>query len=174
MIRDILAPNLKVIFVGYNPGRASEALGHHFAGPGNYFWALIYDAGLTSHRLTPTEDGLLPYFGLGITNLVDRMTPGSADLDEVEMRVGGERLHRKLLEFRPRATAFLGKDLYRSYRALTKSQPVGWGLQEFCTVPAMWDVVLPNPSRRSTIAYDQRLRYFKELAGLLEYGLGKP
>jgi 5-formyltetrahydrofolate cyclo-ligase/TDG/mug DNA glycosylase family protein len=38
-------------------------------------------------------------------------------------------------------------------------------------VDGMWDFVAPNPSRRSTIAYDLRLRYFRELKGLIRWGL---
>ena len=164
VVQDIVGVDMKVIFVGYNPGRASERSGHHFAGPGNYFWALLYDSGLTAQRLTADQDGLLPYWGIGITNVVSRMTLGSSDLTLDEMRRGGEALHRKLLEF-------LGKDIYRAYRGLSPSCQVSWGLQDLVTVPGTWDVVLPNPSRRSTLPYAHRLRYFRELAGLLQYGL---
>ncbi len=172
MVQDIVAPEMRVIFVGYNPGRMSEKTGHHFAGPGNYFWALLYDAGLTAQRLGPEQDGMLPYWGLGITNVVSRMTPGSQDLDRAELLAGGEILHKNLTQWRPRVAAFLGKDVYRAYRGLSRSQSVDWGLAPWTTVPGMWDVVLPNPSRRATMAYALRLRYFQELEGLLRYGLG--
>jgi len=44
---DYLDYNLRVLFVGYNPGERAAALGHHYAGRNNQFWRLIYDAGLT-------------------------------------------------------------------------------------------------------------------------------
>lgn len=172
MVDDIIAAKLKVIFVGYNPGQASEQSGHHFAGPGNLFWALLFDSGLTPQRLTPEQDGWLLYWGLGITNLVSRMTRGSSDLDRREMLEGGEQLHAKLLTYRPEIAAFLGKDIYRSYRGLGTNAPIVWGLQSHVTVTGTRDFVAPNPSRRSTMAYADRLRYVSELHGLTRYGSG--
>ncbi len=36
-IRDVIAPGLRVLFCGINPGLYSCATGHHFARPGNRF-----------------------------------------------------------------------------------------------------------------------------------------
>ena len=35
---DYLAPGLKVVFVGFNPGETSARRGHYYAYPGNRFW----------------------------------------------------------------------------------------------------------------------------------------
>ena len=35
---DIVAPDLRVLFCGINPGLYSAATGYHFARPGNRFW----------------------------------------------------------------------------------------------------------------------------------------
>ena len=37
MINDILAPGLRVVFCGINPGKSSAHTGFHFAHPGNRF-----------------------------------------------------------------------------------------------------------------------------------------
>lgn len=170
-IPDILALGLDVIFIGYNPGVATQARGHHFAGPGNLFWSLLADAGLTERRLVAERDRELLYWRLGICNLVDRMTPGSSDLEPVEMALGAARLRQKLSQYRPRAAGFLGKEIYRYWAGLPLGRPVKWGLQAESLLEGTWDVVLPNPSRRSTLDYSFRLRYFRELKGLIQWGV---
>ncbi len=47
MISDILAPGLRVVFCGINPGKSSAHTGFHFAHPGNRFWKVIHQAGFT-------------------------------------------------------------------------------------------------------------------------------
>src|ERR1051326_3725777 len=73
-IADVIAPGLRVLFVGINPGLWSGATGHHFARPGNRFWRAIHDAGLTPALLSPDRQNELLDYGIGITNLVDRTT----------------------------------------------------------------------------------------------------
>jgi TDG/mug DNA glycosylase family protein len=41
-VPDVLAPNLRVLFYGINPGLWSAAVGHHFARPGNRFWKALH------------------------------------------------------------------------------------------------------------------------------------
>ena len=52
-IRDVIAPGLRVLFCGINPGLYSGATGHHFARPGNRFWPTIHLAGFTPRLLSP-------------------------------------------------------------------------------------------------------------------------
>jgi TDG/mug DNA glycosylase family protein len=40
-VRDVIAPGLRVLFCGINPGLYSAATGHHFARPGNRFWPTL-------------------------------------------------------------------------------------------------------------------------------------
>jgi TDG/mug DNA glycosylase family protein len=69
MLADHLAPNLAILFCGTAAGHRSAALGHYYAGPGNKFWRLLADTGLTPRRLRPDEDHLLLGFGFGLTDL---------------------------------------------------------------------------------------------------------
>src|SRR3990172_5648405 len=89
---DELRPGLDLVFVGINPGIASATHGHHYAGPGNHFWPLLYEAGLVLERLTCDDDARLPDYGIGLTNLVDRPSRGIADLSREEMETGAARL----------------------------------------------------------------------------------
>lgn len=167
---DIVMPGLDVLFVGYNPGMKSEETGHHFAGPGNLFWALLADSELTGHRLGYANDSDLLLWKLGLVNLVDRPTPGSADLTPDELRTGSVRLQGKVSRLVPKVTAFLGKDIFRSYRQWAKTVPCNWGIQRDGLVNGVWEAVLPNPSRRSTMPYELRLRYFREVKDLAQWG----
>jgi TDG/mug DNA glycosylase family protein len=112
-IRDVLAPELDVIFVGINPGRYSGATGFHFAGPGNRFWPALHASGFTDRRLMPSEVGLLPQFGCGITNLVARTTARADELTTDELLAGRRRLERKVRRYRPQWVAFVGLGAYR-------------------------------------------------------------
>jgi double-stranded uracil-DNA glycosylase len=46
-VPDVIAPGLRVLFCGINPGLYSGATGHHFARPGNRFWRTLHQAGFT-------------------------------------------------------------------------------------------------------------------------------
>lgn len=169
-LEDIVMGHLDVLFVGYNPGMKSEQTGHHFAGPGNLFWALLADAGLTGQRLTYQSDDKLLVWRLGIVNLVDRATPGTADLEANELVHGGDRLRTRVAELQPKVVAFLGKDIFRAYRGLRPSVALSWGIQRDGLVQGVWEAILPNPSRRSTMPYGERLRYFHEVKTLVDWG----
>src|SRR5215204_7637221 len=73
-IRDVIAPGLRVLFCGINPGLYSGATGHHFARPGNRFWPALYAGGFTDRLLSPYEEQELLTSGYGITNVVMRTT----------------------------------------------------------------------------------------------------
>jgi TDG/mug DNA glycosylase family protein len=113
-IPDVLAPGLRVVFVGINPGLYSAAVGHHFARPGNRFWKALHGAGFTDRVLDPSEDVTLPSMGLGVTNVVARATASAAELRPDELRHGRERLERVAEELRPSFVAVLGLGAYRT------------------------------------------------------------
>ncbi len=52
-IPDVVAPGLRVLFCGINPGLYSGATGKHFARPGNRFWKALHGSGLTERLLAP-------------------------------------------------------------------------------------------------------------------------
>jgi TDG/mug DNA glycosylase family protein len=141
-VRDVIAPNLRVLFCGINPGLYTAAVGHHFARPGNRFWPALYAAGITPRLLSPFEEHELLALGYGITNVVQRASVGENDLTPDELTAGGRRLVRKVRRLRPRCLAVLGVGAYRAAFGRPKAQP---GRQlETIGDTALW--VLPNPS----------------------------
>lgn len=104
-----------MLFVGINPSLRSEAVGHHFASPGNPFWRLLYAARLIPVALTHAEDGRLAEFGFALTNLCPRATRAAAELSREEIEHGKRRLERKIRRLRPAVVAFVGITIYRDF-----------------------------------------------------------
>ncbi|EMH5499772.1 double-stranded uracil-DNA glycosylase, partial [Serratia marcescens] len=48
---ELLAPNLRVVFCGINPGLSSAHQGYPFANGSNRFWKVIHQAGFTERQL---------------------------------------------------------------------------------------------------------------------------
>jgi TDG/mug DNA glycosylase family protein len=113
-LRDVIAPGLKVLFCGINPGLYTAWAGHHFARPGNRFWKALHLGGLTPRQLAPDEEAELLALGLGITNLVERATAGAAELGPEELRAGGSRLAARAAAAEPEVVAVLGVGAYRT------------------------------------------------------------
>jgi TDG/mug DNA glycosylase family protein len=139
---DVVAPGLRVLLVGINPGLYSAAVGHNFARPGNRFWKALHAAGITPSLLAPAEERLLLEYGVGITNLVARPTATADLLSAAEIVAGGRRLRGRVRRLRPRVVAFLGLGAYRTAFGAPKAA-VG-PLPELLEGARAW--VLPNPS----------------------------
>jgi TDG/mug DNA glycosylase family protein len=113
-LNDRVRPPVRVLFVGINPGIRSATIGHHFAGYSNRFWTLLFHSGLLPERIRPEDDGRLPEWGYGITNLIARPTPGIDALRPDEYAAGLRVLRRKVRRWRPRIVAFVGVTLFRA------------------------------------------------------------
>ena len=161
-VPDLIAPNLKVLFCGINPGLYSGATGLHFARPGNRFWPALYAAGFTERLLHPSERDELLKAGYGITAIVRRATATAAELDDAEYRAGKRDLERKVRKFKPRWLAVLGLGAYRVGFDRPKAK-VG-AQEETIDGTGIW--VLPNPSglnaNYQAAALARLFREFKE------------
>ncbi|GIK72045.1 MAG: mismatch-specific DNA-glycosylase [Chloroflexota bacterium] len=141
-IEDVIAPGLRVLFVGINPGLYSGWSGHHFARPGNRFWPTLHAAGFTPRRLHPSEERELLDYGCGVTNFVNRATATAAELSAEELIAGGARLVQTVRRFQPQSVAVLGVTAYRTAFRQPKAQ-LGRQPGLLAETP-VW--VLPNPS----------------------------
>lgn len=159
-IRDVIAPRLRVLFCGINPGLYSSATGHHFARPGNRFWPTLHGAGFTDRRLQPWEEHELLDQRLGITNLVARSSASADELEPSELVAGRRKLLSKVKRYEPAFLAVLGVTAYRT--AFEKPRAVLGNQPELLGAAAVW--VLPNPSGLN--AHHQLadlIRLFREL-----------
>ena len=141
-VRDVIGPELKVLFCGINPSLYSAAVGCHFARPGNRFWPALHAGGITERRLQPAEQAELLRAGYGITNLVARATATAEELSAEELLRGARVLERKVRRSRPALVAFLGVTAYRT--ALSRPRAQMGRQTEAIGESAIW--VLPNPS----------------------------
>ncbi len=163
-LEDRIGPGVQILLVGINPGIRSAQTGHHFAGYSNRFWQLLHESGLVPEAIRHEEDWRLPEWGLGITNLVARPTPGIGDLRPAEYRAGRRRLLSTIRKYRPPTVALVGVTLYRALFPGRRSSPVALGLQEEHLEGARV-VVLPNPSgRNANYTYAEMLAAFTGLA----------
>jgi len=163
-LRDVLADRPRILFVGINPSLRSEAVGHHFAGPGNPFWRLLFAAQLTPEPLTFAEDRRLSEFGLALTNLCPRATRSASELAREEIERGRLALARKIRRLRPRLVALVGVTLYRQVLGRARLGGAGAGLKPDLIAGARV-FVLPNPSglNASFPGFADKLRWFKRL-----------
>jgi double-stranded uracil-DNA glycosylase len=141
-LADLVGPDLRVLFCGINPGTLSGELGLHFARRGNRFWRLLCAGGFTESVLSPADQHVLPGLGIGITNLVGRVTTAASELNAPELRAGATELRSRVESLRPRCVAVLGLQAYRTAfhrpgaTIGAQLEPLGDAL--------LW--LLPNPS----------------------------
>ena len=141
-VPDVIAPGLRVLFCGINPGLYTAAVGHHFARPGNRFWPALHASGFTARLLSPFEERELLELGCGITNVVARATASAAELTPADFIKGGRLLRNKVRRYRPRIVAILGVGAYRA--AFAQPKAIIGEQAERIAGARVW--VLPNPS----------------------------
>ena len=154
-------PGARILFVGINPGVRSAAVGHHFAGPSNRFWKLLFDSRLVDEPLTYKEDWRLPEWRLGLTNIIGRSSLGIGELSPAEYRAGLSALERKIRRHRPGTIAFLGVTIYRMlfpHLCGPTLLDLGPTRTRLAGAPVF---LLPNPSGRNAhFSYNQMLNAF--------------
>jgi TDG/mug DNA glycosylase family protein len=159
VIPDLLAPSLRVVFCGINPGRMSAARRLHFANPRNDFWRLLHAAGFTPRLIAPAEQRELMSHGCGITNSAHRPTAGSGDLRRGDFAGAAERLARLAADLRPALIAFVGKEAYRG----AFGERPSLGLQERRLGDTRLFVLPSTSPANASVPWSERLRWFEEL-----------
>jgi TDG/mug DNA glycosylase family protein len=176
-LKDRLAPDLRIMFVGINPGVRSAQTGHHFAGVSNRFWKLLTESGLVAEPVTHVDDDrLLAQRGFGFTNLIARPSPGIDDLKPAEYVEGWTALERKIRRYRPAVIALVGVTLYRALLPLLLRDTKPRAVNNVVGLRPEWIhgarlFVLPNPSgRNANFSYAEMLEAFTRLRRLVEGG----
>jgi double-stranded uracil-DNA glycosylase len=151
---DLISHQVRLLFVGINPGLRSVAVQAHFAPRGNRFYPALLRAGITDHLIdassgfTPADREYLLDRGIGITSLVERATASAAELTADELVKGAQKLAKVVQEFSPRIVAILG---ITAYRAAFDAPQAKLGKQS-TPYPATELWVVPNPSGRNAHA----------------------
>ncbi len=163
---DYLAPRLKLLFVGINPGLISAAAGHYYANPRNPFWRLLHEAGLTPVLLRPDEDARMLSFGYGLTDIVKRPSRGAGELKSGEFPASRQRLLRIVKRLKPKAVCFNSKTAFEGYFGKGIFRNFGPQLVTLANAPVF---VLPSTSpANAAVSLAVKQRYFRDLKAWLE------
>ncbi|EAL20064.1 hypothetical protein CNBF3900 [Cryptococcus deneoformans B-3501A] len=118
-LNDLLVKGQDLVFCGINPGKMSSTLGHHFAHPTNKFWKALYQSGLTSRLMSPTEDyKVVDEYNYGLTNLVGRPTSEQSELSTLEMKLNTINLLQKFIKYQPSVVCFVGKKIWDVFESV--------------------------------------------------------
>lgn len=147
-VPDLIGTEVRLLFVGINPGLWTAATQTHFAHPVNRFYPALLRAGILDRQIdqaagmTDEDREHLRARGIGITNLVRRATARADELSAAELREGGAELERLVARVRPRVVAVAG---ITAYRQAFGERRATTGRQERTLAGAeLW--VVPNPS----------------------------
>jgi TDG/mug DNA glycosylase family protein len=145
---DLLGPNVRLLFVGINPGLRTAAVQAHFGGGSNRFYPALYRAGITDHLISASnglaQDDLAHLIarGVGITNLFAGASARADELTAAELRSGAKALAERVALIGPNVVAMLG---ITAYRTAFDRPAARVGLQpELLGGAPLW--VVPNPS----------------------------
>ena len=162
LVPDLLIPDLKLVFCGTAPSRASAAAKAYYARPGNKFWPTLHAVGITPRRFAPREYPVLLDLGIGLTDLCKAHAGVDAELPQGAFDI--HAFERKLKKYRPKVVAFTSKNAAQNYFG----QPVNYGWvanAETRSPAAAWSsrfFVLPSPSGLATRFFN--IEIWRELA----------
>ena len=147
---DLLAPNLRLVFVGTAASHRSAAEGAYYAHPGNRFWRTLCEVGLTPRPYAPSEFRELLKLGIGFTDMSKQGSGMDHNVAHHEFDV--DRFAAAMRKYRPRVIAFTSKKAASVFYD-RPTQKIRLGLQypqpDFPSV-----FVLPSPSGAATRYWD--------------------
>lgn len=135
-LRPSLSTNLRVLFIGFNPGVQSSIQQHHYAHHSNLFWKLFNQSNLLEKVVTKNEgvnnkyhddqhlnnllqngctakdDFELIKYNIGFTDLALRCTATAAELTSEEKLNNIPRLLQEINSSHPRDIVFIGKGIW--------------------------------------------------------------
>ena len=144
VLPDVLEPELTTVFCGSAASSASARLSAYYAGPGNRFWATLFEAGFTPRLFEPAEFQDLEALGIGLTDLAKHESGMDIALSSDAYDSG--LLHQKIETCKPRHLAFTGK----RPAGIFLLEALGVGLKDYglqhARIGETKIYVLPSPS----------------------------
>jgi TDG/mug DNA glycosylase family protein len=145
---DLAGPDVRLLFVGINPGLWTVAAQAHFARRGNRFYPALHRAGITdrvvdaSAGYRPEDVAHLHERGIGITNVVPYATARADEIPAADLVAGVGPLTEKAAALRPAVVAVLGVTAYRT--AFARPRAAAGRQPGHLAGAQLW--VAPNPS----------------------------
>jgi len=144
MLKDVLIENLDVVFCGTAKGKASALKGYYYAGPGNKFYGILYDAGFTPKRLQPNDCYNINQYKISLTDLVHTEYGNDNQISKESYEV--ELFIKKMEHYKPQFIAFTSKAAASyafGFKGVTSI--INYGLQQH-TIADCKVFVLPSTS----------------------------
>jgi double-stranded uracil-DNA glycosylase len=139
-------------------------VGAPYAGPGNRFWWVLHEVGLTPRVLAPAEFRTLPRYGIGLTDVAKHASGPDASLARSDFDPAA--VIAKVERYAPRILAFVGKRAAQE----VLGGPVAYGPQaRRIGAGDVW--VVPSTSGAARGAWD--IAPWEALARAV-YGSGRP
>ena len=126
ILPDILEPGLKVLFCGVAASPSSARQRAYYAGPGNKFWRILFETGLTPVQMKPSQFRDVARYGIGLTDIVKSEFGRDREISDSSYDAG--RLRRTVDRVRPRALAFTGKQSASKF-FLVDTKAIDYGRQ---------------------------------------------
>jgi TDG/mug DNA glycosylase family protein len=141
---DVLAPDLRVIFVGTAAGKRSAELGQYYAGRGNRFWRTLFDIGLTPQEFEPKEFRDLLALGIGLTDM-SKLGSGM-DHQVAKHTFDRGQFEANVRSYLPRVIAFTSKKAASIWLGTSATRNISYGqhLNNLADFPDVF--ILPSPS----------------------------
>ena len=95
LVDDLIGENVRMLFVGINPGLWTAAVNAHFARAGNRFWPALHAAGITPYRvdaskgMSDEDRDMVVSHGIAISNIVPMATARADELDAAQLNSPG-------------------------------------------------------------------------------------
>ena len=157
-LHDLLRPGLDLVICGTAASSVSAKRGQYYAGPGNRFWSVLEETGLTPRLLHPSEYRSLLEHGIGLTDVVK----DQAGMDiEIDFPEHGVTVEHRLRPHSPRFLCFNGK---RAASEALGPRRVSYGAQSK-TFGSTRLFVAPSTSAAARRWWDIGL--WQQLAGLV-------
>lgn len=147
-VDDLIGDDLRLLFVGINPGLWTAATATHFAHPGNRFYPALFRAGIIERQIdrglgmSDADRTHLLDRGIGITNVAHRATAKASELSADELREGGEELRDLVRSRAPAVVAVAGITAFRT--AFRQPKAVMGEQSDGFEGSRLW--LVPNPS----------------------------
>lgn len=160
---------MRALIVAIDPSTRSADIGYSFSSPGDPFWRLLHESGLTPVQLEPGEEHRLLDYGLGLVSTVSRATPSAGALSLAERRAGAAYVVDTVERYQPQVVALLGLTLYPIFFPSGVSRGPGLKPDRIHDAEVY---VLPNPSgrNRAYAGFERKLVWYRDLAGHLTAG----
>lgn len=153
---DYVAPGMRLLLIGINPGLYSVQRGRYFARRTSRFWPAFSRSRLSAEArallrrdaLGPEDDARLLDVGIGFTDVVKVPSSNASQVTPALFAEWAPRLLARIEALQPRVAAFHGVTAYRAFAryALEEPKPLhGLGAQER-RIGQTRLFVVPNPS----------------------------